>query len=96
MTSFATMFSIVQDSKLKNITVCMPEDRNLFNKIFGGYIMRLAFELAWANASVYTKQIPFIKHMDDILFRNPVPVGCLLYMSSQVKKCIKFDCSSGT
>jgi acyl-coenzyme A thioesterase 9 len=60
----------------------MPEDRNRFNNIFGGYTMRLVFELAWANVAVYAHQMPYIKHMDDILFRNPVPA--LLYMNSQV------------
>lgn len=28
------------------------QQRNLYNKIFGGYLMRKAFELAFANASL--------------------------------------------
>ena len=61
-----------QDAKLKNLIICQPENRNRFNKIFGGFIMRQAFELAWASAYVYAgKRRPYILHMDDILFERP-------------------------
>ena len=42
-----------EDAKLKNLIVCQPEHRNRFNKIFGGFIMRQAFELAWANTYTF-------------------------------------------
>ena len=44
----------MEDAKLKNVMLCQPEYRNVFNKLFGGFIMRQAFELAWACAHVYT------------------------------------------
>ena len=74
----------MEDSKLKNIVICQPENRNRFNKIFGGFIMRQAFEIAWANAYVYAKEMPMIEFMDDILFQKPVEIGSLLYYNSQV------------
>ena len=74
----------MEDSKLKNLVICQPEHRNRFNKIFGGFIMRQAFELAWANAYVYSKEMPQIEFMDDILFQKPVEIGSLLYFNSQV------------
>lgn len=74
----------MEDAKLKNILICQPEYRNRFNKIFGGFIMRQAFELAWANTFVYSGQRPLTNHMDDILFRMPVDVGSLLYFNSQI------------
>ena len=62
----------MEDAKLKNVMLCQPESRNVFNKLFGGFIMRQAFELAWANAYVYAgKRRPYILHMDDILFERP-------------------------
>ncbi|KAJ8310072.1 hypothetical protein KUTeg_011937 [Tegillarca granosa] len=70
--------------KLKNICVCFPESRNLYGKIFGGYIMRKAFELAWTNAAFYCKSRPYIRIVDGIIFRKPVEVGSLLFLSSQV------------
>jgi acyl-coenzyme A thioesterase 9 len=74
----------MEDAKLKNLLICQPENRNRFNKIFGGFIMRQAFELAWANAYVYGKARPFCMYMDDIWFRAPVEIGSLLYFNSQV------------
>ena len=56
-----------------------------FNKIFGGFLMRQAFELAWANTYVYTRTRPMIQHMDDISFKKPVSVGALLYFNAQVR-----------
>ena len=73
-----------EDAKLKNLIICQPENRNRFNKIFGGFIMRQAFELAWANAYVFGKSRPFCMNMDDILFKAPVEVGELLYFNSQI------------
>ena len=74
----------MEDAKLKNLIVCQPENRNRFNKIFGGFIMRQAFELAWANTFVYGKARPYIVHSDDIWFRKPVEVGSMLYFNSQI------------
>ncbi|CAG0901152.1 unnamed protein product [Darwinula stevensoni] len=74
----------MEDAKLKNVIICHAEFRNRFGKIFGGFIMRQAFELAWANAYVVSRQAPTIEFIDDIWFRRPVEVGSLLYMASQV------------
>ncbi|XP_062907265.1 acyl-coenzyme A thioesterase 9, mitochondrial-like isoform X1 [Mobula hypostoma] len=72
------------DSKLKSLEICHPQERNIFNKIFGGFLMRKAFELAWANACVYGGSRPYPVAVDDILFQKPVEIGSLLYLSSQV------------
>ena len=55
-----------QDAKLKNLIICQPENRNRFNKIFGGFIMRQAFELAWANT--YTFRCPTSNHQADLFY----------------------------
>ncbi len=55
-------------------------------QIFGGFLMRQAFELGWANAYVYARQRPYIEFMDDILFQAPVEIGSLLLFHSQVTK----------
>ena len=33
----------------------------------------------------FSKGLPILVHVDDILFRKPVEIGSLLYFSSQVK-----------
>ncbi|KAG8910201.1 hypothetical protein FRC02_007346, partial [Tulasnella sp. 418] len=34
----------MKDSKLESVTMMYPQDRNIHSKIFGGYLMRLAYE----------------------------------------------------
>nr|XP_040572619.1 acyl-coenzyme A thioesterase 9, mitochondrial-like [Lepeophtheirus salmonis] len=74
----------MEDAKLKTVKLCQPENRNRFNKIFGGFIMREAAELAWMNAYTYSGQVPSFYHIDDIIFRKPVEIGSIMYMNSQV------------
>jgi acyl-coenzyme A thioesterase 9 len=72
------------DTKLKNLILCHPEQKNAYHKMFGGFLMRQAFELAWANAAMYCKGRPMIKIVSDIQFRKPVEIGSLLFLSSRV------------
>lgn len=74
----------MEEAGLKNILICFPQNRNLYNKIFGGYLMRQGFELAWTNACVFSKTRPRLVAVDDIIFRRPVEIGSLLFLSSQV------------
>ncbi|NXD21571.1 ACOT9 thioesterase, partial [Spelaeornis formosus] len=74
----------MEDAKLKGLQICHPEERNIFNRIFGGFLMRKAFELGWATACSYGSSRPFIVSVDDIMFQKPVEVGSLLLLSGQV------------
>jgi len=70
--------------KLKNLLICHPQHRNRYNKIFGGFLMRQAFELGWALAFVQSKSRPQLMNVDDIWFRKPVEIGSMLYLQAQV------------
>ncbi|XP_064638232.1 acyl-coenzyme A thioesterase 9, mitochondrial-like isoform X2 [Lineus longissimus] len=74
----------MNDGALKTVIICHPQERNIHNKIFGGFLMRQAFELAWANANVFSQRRPFIIAVDDIAFKRVVAIGSLLFLSSQV------------
>lgn len=74
----------MEETLLKNVLINHPQERNLYNKIFGGYLMRQAFELAWSNAVRYSKFRPVALSVDDIVFQRPVEIGTLLFLSSQV------------
>ncbi|KAJ8403289.1 hypothetical protein AAFF_G00355060 [Aldrovandia affinis] len=71
-------------AKMKGLEICHPEERNVFNRIFGGFLMRKAYELAWANTCAYGGCRPNLVAVDDILFQKPVEIGSLLLLSSQV------------
>uniref|UniRef100_A0A1B6CSS6 HotDog ACOT-type domain-containing protein n=2 Tax=Clastoptera arizonana TaxID=38151 RepID=A0A1B6CSS6_9HEMI len=74
----------MSDTKQSNIIFSHPEDRNLHNKVFGGFLMRMALELASISAQLHSKHRPKLRHISDISFKKPVNVGSLLRMSSQV------------
>uniref|UniRef100_A0A8C6PS16 Acyl-CoA thioesterase 9 n=1 Tax=Nothobranchius furzeri TaxID=105023 RepID=A0A8C6PS16_NOTFU len=74
----------MEDAKLKGLEICHPQQRNIFNRIFGGFLMRKAYELGWANACSYGGCRPTLVAVDDILFQKPVEIGSLLMLSSQV------------
>ncbi|TSK98461.1 Acyl-coenzyme A thioesterase 9, mitochondrial [Bagarius yarrelli] len=74
----------MEDAKLKGLEICHPQERNIFNRIFGGFLMRKAYELGWANACVFAGCRPALVAVDDIMFRKPVEIGSLLLLSSQV------------
>lgn len=74
----------MDDCKLSNIIFSHPEDRNLHNKVFGGFLMRMALELSWTAAYLYSKFRPKLCHISDIGFFKPVDVGSLLRMHSYV------------
>lgn len=74
----------MEDTILKNLIICQPQSRNVYNKIFGGFLMRVALELSFASASVHMKSRPVITGIDDIIFRKPVEIGSLLYLSSAI------------
>ena len=55
------------------------QERNIHGKIFGGYLMCEAFELAWVSAlCFFDGGTPSFKFVDDISFIHPVPCGAIL------------------
>jgi len=49
------------------------QDKNLSGKIFGGFIIRLAYELGWLTAYKFLKgKYPRCTHIDDVQFLGPV------------------------
>ncbi|XP_050997526.1 acyl-coenzyme A thioesterase 9, mitochondrial [Acomys russatus] len=74
----------MENTKLKSLDICHPQERNIFNRIFGGFLMRKAYELAWATACSFGGSRPFVITVDDIMFQKPVEVGSLLFLSAQV------------
>ncbi|KAJ3087020.1 Acyl-coenzyme A thioesterase 9, mitochondrial [Quaeritorhiza haematococci] len=74
----------MNDTAQSTLVICMPQDRNIHNNIFGGYLMRLASELAFATGLLFSNSKVSFVALDDIAFRKPVPIGSLLSLTSQV------------
>jgi acyl-coenzyme A thioesterase 9 len=85
MPSLADPHSILMhNTKMQNAMVAQPQMQNLHNRIFGGFLMRRAFELAFATAYVFGGRRPIFLEVDDISFESPVDIGDLLVFNSRV------------
>ncbi|KAG2182993.1 hypothetical protein INT44_005974 [Umbelopsis vinacea] len=75
----------IEDTKMESNFIMQPQDRNIHNNIFGGYLMRRAYELAFADASVFLKsRCANLLSMDEVIFQRPVHVGSLLKLTSHI------------
>ncbi|KAN0080039.1 HotDog domain containing protein [Tylopilus felleus] len=72
------------DTKLEKTMLMFPQERNVHQKIFGGYLMRLAYELGFANSCLFTRSHVSFLSLDNISFRKPVNIGSILRLESQI------------
>ncbi|KAL7529479.1 hypothetical protein ACHAXR_005091 [Thalassiosira sp. AJA248-18] len=85
MPSLAEPNAMLMDQTAQsNAMVAQPQARNLHDRIFGGFLMRRAFELAFATAYMFGGDKPRFLEVDDISFDKPVDVGDLLVFKSLV------------
>eukprot|EP01117_Protostelium_nocturnum_P009432 TRINITY_DN3366_c0_g1_i2.p1 TRINITY_DN3366_c0_g1~~TRINITY_DN3366_c0_g1_i2.p1 ORF type:complete len:474 (-),score=180.23 TRINITY_DN3366_c0_g1_i2:227-1648(-) len=75
----------MSSTEIQTVEVMHGQERNIHNKIFGGHLMRLAFELASINAYSVTGVYPVLRSMDDVQFFWPVEIGSLLSLKSSVQ-----------
>lgn len=74
----------MSDCTLTNLIFSHPENRNLHNKVFGGFIMRQALELSWALGFTFSKSRIIIKGISDISFNKSIAVNSLIHMNAYV------------
>ncbi|KAF5304479.1 hypothetical protein FQA39_LY09675 [Lamprigera yunnana] len=74
----------MEECTLSNLIFSHPEDRNLHNKVFGGFLMRQATELSWALGYIFSKYRPALKSISNISFNRPVDVSSLIRMNAYV------------
>lgn len=74
----------MSNSQISNVILAQPEDRNLHNTVFGGFIMRQAIELSWVLGYVYCKYRPTTVQVSDVLFKQPIAINSLVQMHATV------------
>jgi len=78
-------YKFINQTKIEKTLIMHLQNRNVHGKIFGGFLMREAFELAWACVYLYAKgEYPEIIHIDEVTFLIPVDVGSLITFTAQV------------
>ncbi|KAJ9697609.1 hypothetical protein PVL29_009439 [Vitis rotundifolia] len=77
---------LLRDTCLENSLICQPQQRNIHGRIFGGFLIRRAFELAFSTAYVFAGMVPCFLEVDHVDFLRPVDVGDFL----RFKSCVLF------
>ena len=76
--------TFTDETRVSSTIVTMPEDRNIYGKMFGGYLLKAAYEIAWSCGWRATGVAPQFLALDAVTFRAPVDVGTLLRMDAQI------------
>ncbi|PGH16455.1 hypothetical protein AJ79_01786 [Helicocarpus griseus UAMH5409] len=75
----------MQETVLKSAQIMQPQYRNRHNfMIFGGFLLKQTFELAFCCAASFSNSRPTFLSLDPSTFDNPVPVGSVLYLKATV------------
>ena len=70
---------------LSSSQIMQPQYRNRHNfMIFGGFLLKTTFELAFCCAASFSHTRPTFVSLDPSTFENPVPVGSVLYLTARV------------
>uniref|UniRef100_A0A5B7C7D6 HotDog ACOT-type domain-containing protein n=1 Tax=Davidia involucrata TaxID=16924 RepID=A0A5B7C7D6_DAVIN len=77
---------LLRDTRLENSLICQPQQRNIHGRIFGGFLMHRAFELAFSTAYAFAGMMPCFLEVDHVDFLRPVDVGDFL----RFKSCILY------
>ncbi|CAI5759585.1 unnamed protein product [Candida verbasci] len=78
-------FQFMKNTMQKSTLFMQPQYRNRHSyMIFGGYLLRQSFELAYCTAASFSSAGPRFVSLDSTTFKNPVPVGSVLSMNSSI------------
>ena len=80
-------------TRMEAVELMQPQERNRAGKIFGGFLMHEAYELAYATAASYAAMsngaggvvgAPTVMALDDVTFTKPVSIGDVVIFSAKV------------
>jgi acyl-coenzyme A thioesterase 9 len=74
----------MKDTVIESTYLMQPQQRNIHQKIFGGYILRNAFELAYIAAYSFSKHRPTFIALDDNAFLKPVEIGSVIKYTATI------------
>jgi len=77
---------------LENTTLTKPQHRNTAGRVFGGYLMRQCYELAFNTCYVFSGRHPTFERITEFIFRRAVEVGSILRLKSRVLKTFGTKC----
>ena len=88
---------LIRDTAASNSLICQPQQRNTAGRIFGGFLMRRAFELAYATAYLFSGSRPTFEEVGSCALKRPgiymyiyIYVHICMYMCMYVYVCIYY------
>lgn len=73
-----------RQTKHTNTFMCYPQQRNCNGRIFGGFLMRQAYEIAFSTAYKFAGAHPRFLEIGEVCFHKPVDIGDLVNLSASV------------
>ncbi|CAK9441214.1 uncharacterized protein LODBEIA_P50830 [Lodderomyces beijingensis] len=81
----ANGLAFMKDTTQESTLFMQPQYRNRHSyMIFGGYLLRQSFELAYCTAAAFSCAGPRFVSLDSTNFKSPVPVGSVLSMNASI------------
>lgn len=74
----------ISSTILTTTKLCHPQERNIHDLVFGGFLMREAFELGFTCGQLFSHSRLHFLAVDELAFKHPVPIGAVLQLTAQV------------
>jgi len=71
-------------TSMENSIITQPQNTNTAGRVFGGFLLHKAFDLAHATCYTFSGKYPFFKEVDEVAFKRPVDIGDLIRLKSRV------------
>jgi acyl-coenzyme A thioesterase 9 len=92
-TSPEQLISRVADFTFRSSTIIYPENRNVHGKLFGGYVMAEAQNLAQYTATCFAKGAPIVPlGIDEAIFLQPINVADLVTFTARLVHATENTC----
>lgn len=75
---------LISRTMLENTVLTKPQDLNTAGNVFGGYLMRNCYELAYCTAFAFAGRWPKFREICEFVFAKPVPQGSVLRLKAKV------------
>lgn len=76
--------TVPRQTQLSRTLIAHPAQRNLRNNVFGGYLMKESYDLAFITANLHLSHRPRFLSSSQLTFAHPVPIGSILEFRSRI------------
>ncbi|XP_020539250.2 acyl-coenzyme A thioesterase 9, mitochondrial isoform X2 [Jatropha curcas] len=77
---------LLRDTRLENSLICQPQQRNIHGRIFGGFLMHRAFELAFSTAYAFAGLVPYFLEVDHVDFLRPIVIPTVSHLHARERE----------